>query len=79
MSQSALPEETADQPTFEEDLERLQSIVETLDDEPESLERALELYEEGVLIARRCMEKLQEADLRIQELSLESDDGFDLR
>lgn len=58
-------------PTFEEDLERLESIVSSLDEEPESLNEALDLYEEGVTIARRCLEQLEEAQLRVEELSLE--------
>lgn len=71
MSESPTSHETSDQPSFEEDLERLQEIVDTLDEEPESLQKALELYEEGVSIAKRCMEELEEAELRVQELTLE--------
>lgn len=77
MTNSAPSKESPDQPTFEEDLERLKSIVDILEDEPESLQQALELYEEGVSIARRCMEQLEEADLRIQELSLDAEESFD--
>lgn len=77
MTNSVPSKEPSDQPTFEEDLERLKSIVDILDDEPESLQQALELYEEGVSIARRCMEQLEEADLRVQELSLDAEESFD--
>lgn len=77
MSETTPSQTTDDQPTFEEDLERLHSIVEILDDEPESLQKALELYEEGIMIARRCMEQLEEADLRVQKLSLDSDEAIE--
>jgi exodeoxyribonuclease VII small subunit len=71
MSDAAASPTTSDGPSFEEDLERLETIVETLDDEPDSLEKALELYEEGITIARRCMEQLEAADLRVQKLTLD--------
>lgn len=57
--------------SFEEALHRLESIVETLEDEPPHLEDALDAYEEGVSLAQRCLTQLEQADLRVQELSLD--------
>lgn len=67
------PDPSPETPNFEEDLNRLQSIVDQLDDEPDHLNQALDLYKEGVGIAQRCLKQLEQAELQVQELSLETD------
>ena len=57
--------------TFEQALQRLEALVETLEDETVGLDEALQAYEEGVLLARFCLERLDTAELRVQELALE--------
>lgn len=57
--------------TFEQALQRLEKIVTTLEDEPPELERALDAYEEGTTLARHCLDRLEAAELRIEELSLD--------
>ena len=57
--------------TFEQALQRLEALVETLEDETAGLDEALQAYEEGVLLARFCLERLDTAELRVQELALE--------
>ncbi len=57
--------------TFEQALQRLEALVETLEDEAAGLDEALQAYEEGVLLARYCLERLDTAELRVQELALE--------
>ena len=57
--------------TFEQALQRLEALVETLEDETAGLEEALQAYEEGVILARYCLERLDTAELRVQELALE--------
>lgn len=57
--------------TFEEALTRLETIVESLEDEVPDLETALASYEEGTELARHCLERLEAAELRIEELSLD--------
>jgi len=52
-------------------LQRLEALVETLEDEAAGLDEALQAYEEGVLLARYCLERLDTAELRVQELALE--------
>ncbi len=58
--------------TFEETLARLEQIVETLEDEPPALDEALDAYEEGVTLARACLERLEAAELRVEELSIDA-------
>ena len=64
---ATLPEDL----TFEQALQRLEALVETLEDEASGLDEALQAYEEGVLLARYCLERLDTAELRVQELALE--------
>lgn len=58
-------------PTFEESLNRLEELVETLEDDELNLEDALKAYEEGVGLARACRAHLDDAEMRVQELSLD--------
>jgi exodeoxyribonuclease VII small subunit len=57
--------------SFEETLNRLEQIVEDLEDDPPGLEEALDTYEEGVALANECLERLEEAEQRVSELSIE--------
>lgn len=59
---------------FEEALERLQEIVNELEDTDFNLDEALESYEKGVTIARECLKRLEEAELKIKELRLTDGD-----
>lgn len=65
--------------TFEESLKRLQEIVEILERGEVSLEKSLDLYEEGVRLSNFCLEKLTKAELRIKELSQTLDKTFRIR
>ncbi len=55
--------------TFEEAFTRLEAAVAALQDGQMPLERALQFYEEGMKLAQHCNELLQEAELRVQQLS----------
>jgi exodeoxyribonuclease VII small subunit len=68
MSTSESPN-TADL-TFEEALDRLEDIVESLEDDPPSLDEALDTYEEGVALANDCLSRLDEAEQRVSELTI---------
>ncbi|MEX0820710.1 MAG: exodeoxyribonuclease VII small subunit [Rhodothermales bacterium] len=59
--------------TFEQAVERLEEIVETLESDGFALEEALEAHAEGIALARFCMNRLEKAELRIQQLSLPND------
>lgn len=61
----------ADAMTFEQALQRLEEIVESLEDETPELEQALDVYEEGTTLARLCLDRLDAAELRVEELSLD--------
>lgn len=57
--------------TFEDALSRLEALVEALENDPPDLDAALKAYAEGTALARHCLERLQAAELRVEELSLE--------
>lgn len=57
--------------SFEETLERLEEIVETLENNPPSLDEALDAYEEGVALANECLDRLDTAEQRVSELSID--------
>jgi|SRR5262245_11386327 len=53
---------------FEESLSALERIVKQLESGELPLERALELFEEGVIIARRCQSQLEEVERKVEML-----------
>ena len=54
--------------SFEKNLERLDAIVHQLEDAELPLEKALQLYEEGMQLSSVCHEQLQEAEGRVEIL-----------
>ena len=54
---------------FESALKSLESIVSQLESGDQSLDRALELFEEGVRISRFCNSKLEEAQRKVEMLT----------
>lgn len=56
---------------FEDALARLETIVRQLETENLGLDEALKRYEEGLSIAKTCLQVLEDAELRVQQLSLE--------
>lgn len=71
MSDDASDDASAADPTFEEALQRLEEIVETLEDDPPALGEALDTYEEGVALANDCLSRLEDAEQRVSELSID--------
>lgn len=54
--------------TFEASLEALEQIVRQLEDGDLSLEKSLELFEQGIRLSRECQERLSQAERRIEIL-----------
>lgn len=53
---------------FEEALRKLEGIVEAMETDDLPLETLLAKYEEGTKLVKNCLEKLSEAELKIQKL-----------
>jgi exodeoxyribonuclease VII small subunit len=54
--------------TFETSLEELERIVRELEQGELTLEKSLELFEQGVKLSRQCQERLTQAERRIEIL-----------
>ena len=73
-----------DKLTYEEALERLESLVEKLEDPEIPLEESLVAFQEGVALSRYCREKLAEIEFKVeylmkeeqQELKTDAEDSF---
>lgn len=61
--------------SFEESTRRLTAIVEQLEGGELPLERSLELFEEGVRVARAAKARLDRAEQRVEELLRVDPDG----
>ena len=75
-SRTAPPETDADgseEPTFEEALQRLETIVDRLEAGDLELETALADFEEGVALSRRCAGQLDDAQRRVEVLVREGE------
>ncbi len=62
-------EEAGAGPSFEEALERLETIVEQLEEGSLSLEQSIGRYEEGIRLSRRLSQQLDQAEKRIERLT----------
>ncbi|MHC4592684.1 MAG: exodeoxyribonuclease VII small subunit [Planctomycetota bacterium] len=64
------PEQTAavGPASFEQSLQKLEDIVQRLEEGNLPLDESLRLYEEGIGAFRRCQELLEEADLKVRRL-----------
>jgi exodeoxyribonuclease VII small subunit len=58
----------AQEQSFESSLASLERIVANLESGDMPLERALELFEEGVALARRCQSQLGDAERKVEML-----------
>ena len=61
--------------SFEERIERLEQIVQQLEEGEAPLESSLNLFEEGIELARACQDQLEEAKERVEVLLKAAEDG----
>jgi exodeoxyribonuclease VII small subunit len=64
--------------SFEAAVKRLEEIVNALDDQALPLDKALELFEEGIGVSRTCAEHLETARTRVEKLVEQSPGVFSL-
>ena len=58
--------------TFEDNLKKLEEIVEQLESGEIDLEKSVELYEQGMLIKNNCELKLKKVELKIKKIKLDN-------
>lgn len=61
--------------TFEEDLKKLEEIVSKLDTDL-SLDESIKIFEEGIKISKKCSEKLDDAEKKINVLIKDKSTGI---
>lgn len=57
-----------DDMTFEQALKRLEEVVQKLEDGDAPLEQAIELFQEGMALSKRCSGQLDAVEKRIEML-----------
>jgi exodeoxyribonuclease VII small subunit len=55
--------------SFEEALQKLEAIVNKLEDGAVPLEESVSLFEEGMKLSKHCSEILEKAELRIEKVN----------
>ena len=61
--------------SFEAAFSELEAVVQRLEEGELSLEESIALYERGQLLARLCQERLDQAELRVEQLDAEGQPG----
>lgn len=55
-------------PSFEQGLDKLEAIVEQLEDGELTLEESLKLFEQGVQLSQNCRKQLRDAEAKVEIL-----------
>ncbi len=69
----------SDKLPFEESLQKLESIVEAMEAGELPLETLLARYEEGMNLAQACQARLEDAEIKIQQLEKAADGTLKLK
>lgn len=59
---------TTEDKSFEEMMKELETIVNQLDNDTISLEKSLELYQQGIALSKSCEKTLSDAEKKVSEL-----------
>ena len=60
-------------PTFEENMQRLEQIVRAMERGDVPLEESLKLFQEGTELVRRCGKLLDEAEMQVKKITVGED------
>ena len=58
--------------SFEDNLKKLEEIVEQLESGDIDLEKSVELYEKGMILKNHCEEKLKKVELQIKKIKIQN-------
>lgn len=64
---------------FEDYLKKLEKIVQQLEEGELTLDESVKLYEEGMSISKICLEKLNKAKQKIEQLVVEGEKKYSLK
>ncbi|MEE2765629.1 MAG: exodeoxyribonuclease VII small subunit [Candidatus Neomarinimicrobiota bacterium] len=65
-------------PSFEEALQKLESLVEKMESGDISLEQSLEWFEEGIRLVKSCRKQMENAEQKVQSLIKDSKGKLEL-
>lgn len=54
--------------SFEELMQNLTSLAESLASDTDGLEKALKKYEQGMVVAKECLRRLDQAEQRVMDI-----------
>ena len=60
--------QSASKPSFEESMEQLETIVESMEGGDTPLDKLVEKFEAGTIHLKNCQSRLNEAELKIEKL-----------
>ena len=58
--------------SFEDAMGQLEKIVDALDSGDVSLEKSIDIYEQGAALQKHCEDKLKQAEMRVQKIVADS-------
>jgi len=67
--------DTTGEPSFEEAVERVEDLIESIESGEIGLDESLKAFEEGMGLIKRCRARLDAAEQRVRELIDEDDSG----
>ncbi|HIQ07072.1 MAG TPA: exodeoxyribonuclease VII small subunit [Thiotrichaceae bacterium] len=73
-----MTKEKDSQLSFEEAMQQLEALVDSMEQEPLSLENALEKFQHGVTLTRFCQTALTKAEQEIKILTSQGEKNFDV-
>lgn len=62
--------------TFESSIERIEQIIATIEDNQVTLDESINLYKEGMLLSKFCMEKLNGVEAEVSILTKDYNNMF---
>ena len=66
---------STDEPSFEEAVERVEGLIESIESGEIGLDESLKAFEEGMGLIKRCRTRLDAAEQRVRELIDGDDDS----
>jgi exodeoxyribonuclease VII small subunit len=72
----ALPMSPVEGMNYEQAMSELEDITRSLEENPPALEDTLALFERGQALARRCADLLNQAELKVRQLSAVEMEGL---
>jgi exodeoxyribonuclease VII small subunit len=63
------PDTSIEEMTYEQAFRELETVVTALETEKQALDESMQLFERGQALARRCMDLLDKAELKVRQLT----------